>query len=276
MADDSDYLRRLNRNQGIANAAAAANLVQQRALISEVRQLNSAVEASRSEERAYRFAMWLQSPDGQAYAIWRRSALELVEELARRDSLWRTAWQDEVDSTISAREISAVAADQYTDMPIPVMLQNRFGGVTAVVVLVAVVALYGAWESGPFWLFAASTVVLSAASGVLVWMLLFRDFDYLAREADTSSRLRKRRLEHFGVDPIDGRGLMPSWSRDNAHVAQFAAIKRILIAADVEFPTASQLPLIELPPLVDPQTVALASHRAMLLNGFGSDTYPSE
>lgn len=274
MADDSDYLRRLNRNQGIANAAAAANLVQQWALIGEVRQLNAAVEASRSEERAYRFAMWLQSPDGQAYAIWRSSALKLVEELARRDRLWLKAWQDEIDSKISAREKVAVAADQYTDMPTPVMVQNRFRGVVAVVLLVAAVALYGAWENGRFWLFAMSSLVLSAASGVMVWMLLFRDFDYLEREAGASSRLRKRRLEHFGVDPIDGRGVMPSWSRERAHVAQFEAIKRVLISADVEFPSAGQLPSIELPPLVDPKTVALASHRNLLLNRFGPDIYP--
>lgn len=265
MSRDPEYLRRINRGVGISNVIGVAGLAQQAMAHGELKQLSSSISQAQDEERAYRMAMWLQTPDGKAFARWRKSALDVASEILRRNDSWNGAWASEVASVIPKVEQVAVRENSYTPKPRKVLVQSKTGPWLAFLFVVAVLVMTNSYAAQELILFFLSTLVAAGSLGGAVWAALYRDHGYIAAEADIKEMLATRRIEHFGMDPLDERSTVPTWSVGAQHLVLLDTIKRVLSDADVEFPAPASLPALEFPQLVDPDSMALESHKQLLL-----------
>lgn len=264
MSRDAEYLRRINRGVGISNAIGVAGLAQQAMVHGELKQLSSSISQAQDEERAYRMAMWLQTPDGQAFARWRNAALDVASEIMRRSDSWNDAWSSEIARVIPKVEQDAVREDSYTPQPRKVLVQSKIGPWSVFVFLIAVLVMMNSYTAQSLILFLLSTLVAAASLGGAVWAALYRDHGYIAAEAEIKKTLATRRIEHFGMDPIDESSMMPTWSVRAQHLVLLETIKRVLSDADVEFPAPASLPALDFPQLVEPDSMALESHKQLL------------
>ena len=203
MSRDAEYLRRINRGVGISNAIGVAGLAQQAMVHGELKQLSNSISQAQDEERAYRMAMWLQTPDGQAFARWRNAALDVASEIMRRSDSWNDAWSSEIARVIPKVEQDAVREDSYTPQPRKVLVQSKIGPWSFFVFLIAVLVMMNSYTAQSLILFLLSTLVAAASLGGAVWAALYRDHGYIAAEAEIKKTLATRRIEHFGMDPID-------------------------------------------------------------------------
>lgn len=267
--DPGEHLRRVNRDLAASNALAAAGLVQQRQLIEQNHRLEQLAHQALDEERAWRMGMWLQTPDGAAYARWRESALALATELRRRDELWVHAWRAEVDAVLSPQERQMVQAGRYLPAPSAVRAQRLLPPLLLVSLGVAVLIIgFLAWISvSPVW-FWGSAVLLAALAGLLAWSTLYQDSAFAAQEHHAAESLRQRRVAHFGCDPLAQPEQVPTWSPGAAHLLQLTAIEHTLATAAIEYPHPHTLPPLAVPPALEPHQARIHPHQHLLATGF--------
>lgn len=259
-----DQLRRLNRKSDLANALNAAQLLQHQRIISQNNQLLDLQHQQLAEERQYRFKMWLQSPAGVDYSIWHAKAGDLLTAIRIFDDEWQSAWVSEMAAAISPQEFEQVTKNRYLPRPVPVAVKRALnpvlvGIVTALLLLVVVMQMVGYVFDGWYWV----VLILSAVSaGALTWTLLFDDSSFSRAEVAVANRLRTRRIELFGVDPLVSPA--PTWSVNGEHIALRQSIEAAMADAPVRLPGPSELPALKMPRCVDPAIIHLARQRDLL------------
>lgn len=273
--DPNECLRRINQNLGVANVLSAAGLVQQRQLVDQNRRLEHIARQSLDEERAWRMSMWLQTPDGIAFARWRESALAVAAELRRRDDLWIAAWRTEVETVIPPHERQMVREGRYVPAPQGVRLQRSLPP-AVLLLLVAPLGLFcgllafGNFLDGAYFLALFFFAPAAGIAALAMWRIFYRDSAFHAYEQHIADVLRQRRVAHFGVDPLAVPEQIPVWSQDGAHVYLVAAIEHTLARAWTEFPHPNELPALGIPLAVAPSQTHIRPHQQLLAAGFAA------
>lgn len=259
-----DQLRRLNRKSDLANALNAAQLLQHQRIISQNEKLLDLQHQQLAEERQYRFKMWLQSPAGVDYSTWHARASDLLAAVLAFDEAWQGVWASEVGAAVSPYERQQFSANRYLPRPLPVAVKKALnpilvGCVTAFLLLVVVMDIAGRVFDGWYWV---ALILLAVAAGAFTWTLIFDDPNFSRAEEAMANGLRARRINLFGVDPLTSPA--PSWSVNCEHIAIRQSIEAVMANAPMQFPGRGELPALDAPRCVDPTTVRLAPHRALL------------
>ena len=236
----------------IASAEAANNRVQLERLRTERENLRiqqQEHERSRAEEAKrdrQAFAMWRQTPDGQAFSEWFGPAQALVEEIRSNDA----AWRNEVDSI--KREWRTARQDKVsfaTHDPGPENART------------AKSLFIGAGVCGVLWIICVAAGVVGLINGLFILGALGFVGAGVWRTVKTDKPERRVALQELsaegraelGFDPMSDTDI-PAWGLGDP-TSYADQIEHFYLNAVTEHPAAGQLPRLTGYTFVDPSTL---------------------
>ncbi|MDQ0647305.1 hypothetical protein QFZ53_001501 [Microbacterium natoriense] len=271
------------QSQRAADAAEAAAAAQRQTQFLQAQALD--------EQRRAAFALWRQSPDGQAFDRWSRSAHALIAQYDANTAAFDAAWQRERKTAIDA--ITAGEREQFSSgiyvdgRPQPVSHANAnlyalcvlfAAGSIVLFAIMGVSALFMGGHSifGAEWPLAA----LGASAATFVWGLALSAHhpewkderargeaaaaDWTERNTQARNKASADRRARFDFDPLEDLDWQPRPWTSTPHpgrdITDFTAI------AYTGFPRADQLPALPVIAVRDPDSEPLLGLREVLRN----------
>lgn len=237
--------------------------------------------AMAEQEKLHQFAMWRQTPDGEAFVKWRTQAVRLAQLVRDRDSIWLQSWASAISR--ARDEIPAVEVKQFTKYSL--RLKQR-GLLFTAIVLTAVVSLFllrllptavdlasrmtaqllhpeqylspgGGYGSIPEEVRLGSALLLlitflvyaiPIGSAIFVWRL-FRRKQRRAREDSTVRDASQERAERWGFDALS---VQPGYTAfhwaETPNSSNYAdELMNTALTGHTWFPTRSQLIPLKVP-----------------------------
>lgn len=173
----------------------------------------------------YQVAMWRQSSDGVVYLQWCADALPILARLEVLNDYWEQGWIEAVKNQIAGPLEAAQVG--LAKPPVPKMLAIVGG-----VFILLSIATQG-------FLYFGLLLLVTALVAVIV-------------QGNATRAALSRRVSVFGFDPLN-HDAIPLWSGVNSqggnNRSMSDSIGAYLIDGGKSFPVASQLPLLQLPPM---------------------------
>ena len=275
-----------------AGVMAAFNTAKQARLQQEQLNIQNVMAQQAAE---HHFAMWRQTPDGQAFIDWQQRATNLIFLLRGRQARWAEAWAvvvAQAKSQVPPEEIKRVATVPKTTKQTVLMI----GWI--ICFAIALLAGIPALQEVPHVFFTrwlgesadvtaarqaalAMRVAISFAVPLILGIVLLlpwvglrkRSREKQAAANTVISNERIARVERWGFDPlgVPDTYIGYRWSISDGTDAYVNKIESLVIGGQTTFPPASTLPMLIIPESYAPSE-GIPQPLNDLLNAFAQET----